>query len=45
MADIKTLPIEVAAPKRKKINLKRSQKNLLTAIMTVFAALIFSYIY
>lgn len=39
MADIKTLPIEAAAPKRKKINLKRSQKKLLTAIMTVFAAI------
>lgn len=39
MADIKTLPIEAASPKRKKINLKRSQKKLLTAIMTVFAAI------
>lgn len=39
MADIKTLPIEAAAPKRKKINLKRSQKKLLTVIMTVFAAI------
>lgn len=39
MADIKTLPIEAAASKRKKINLKRSQKKLLTVIMTVFAAI------
>lgn len=39
MADTKTLPVKAAAPKRKKINLKRSQKKLLTAIMTVFAAI------
>lgn len=39
MADTKTLPVKAASPKRKKINLKRSQKKLLTAIMTVFAAI------
>lgn len=39
MADIKTLPVKAASPKRKKINLKRSQKKLLTVIMTVFAAI------
>lgn len=38
MADIKTLPAKAASPERKKINLKRSQKKLLTVIMTVFAA-------
>lgn len=39
MADTKTLPVKAASPKRKKINLKRSQKKLLTVIMTVFAAI------
>lgn len=39
MADTKTLPSAAASPKRKKINLKRSQKKLLTVIMTVFAAI------
>ena len=39
MPDRNTLPVNAASPARKKkINLKRSQKKLLTVIMTVFAA-------
>lgn len=39
MPEQKTLPVNAASPARKKkINLKRSQKKLLTVIMTVFAA-------
>lgn len=39
MPEQKTLPVKAASPVRKKINLKRSQKKLLTVIMTLFAAL------